>query len=416
MKRPLNSQSMISALPENGFFQLTQHKRLLLLQGPIGPFFAYLHRFLHERGLWVHKINFNGGDCWFHRADATDYRGNLENWPDWLHDFMIREQVDGLVLFGQFRPVHEQARMVAQQLGIKVFVFEEGYVRPDYVTLEANGVNALSRFPRDQAFFQKLPHTELDHPRAVKHRFWRVMLFVMIYYIATFVMRWRFREYTHHRSMNLLTESVAWWVSGGRKWYYRWKERDCLAALSLKEADKSFFLVPLQVHNDSQLIHHSPYSTIEEMIHEVIYSFMHHAPKEARLVFKHHPMDRGYKHYGRLISQLASRHGLADRLIYIQGGHLPSLLRQAIGVVTINSTVGLSALHHHTPTKLLGEAVYDVKGLVSDKSLDEFWSQPCAVDVELYEKFRVALVHSTQLNMGFYTPSSYAFIEHQLST
>src|SRR5207253_3330067 len=37
-------------------------KRVLLLQGPVGPFFRRLAARLRAAGAEVHKVNFNGGD------------------------------------------------------------------------------------------------------------------------------------------------------------------------------------------------------------------------------------------------------------------------------------------------------------------------------------------------------------------
>ena len=37
-------------------------KKVLLLQGPIGPFFYRFAKKLKQAGASVHKINFNGGD------------------------------------------------------------------------------------------------------------------------------------------------------------------------------------------------------------------------------------------------------------------------------------------------------------------------------------------------------------------
>ena len=64
-----------------------------------------------------------------------------------------------------------------------------------------------------------------------------------------------------------------------------------------------YFLVPLQVHNDAQIEKHSDYVSVENFIEEVTASFARHAPRGRLLVFKHHPMDRGYCDYAELIVQ-----------------------------------------------------------------------------------------------------------------
>src|SRR6478735_5573848 len=110
---------------------LLSHRRPLLLQGPMGPFFARFAAFLEARDQQVRKINFNGGDALFYaREDAQAYTGSLQEWPAWLERHLRLWHIDALVLFGQSRPVHELARRVATELGIDVYVFEEGYLRP----------------------------------------------------------------------------------------------------------------------------------------------------------------------------------------------------------------------------------------------------------------------------------------------
>ena len=84
--------------------------------------------------------------------------------------------------------------------------------------------------------------------------------------------------------------------------------------------------------------------------------------------------------------------------------NLPTLLTHARGVVVINSTVGLSALHHQTPTITLGKAIYDMPGLTFQGDLRHFWTeaQQQIPDLELYWKFRNHVVDQTQLNGSFY--------------
>ena len=52
--------------------------------------------------------------------------------------------IDLVFLFGDCRPIHRAAHDVATAMGIDVGVFEEGYLRPDFITLERHGVNGNS--------------------------------------------------------------------------------------------------------------------------------------------------------------------------------------------------------------------------------------------------------------------------------
>ena len=49
---------------------------------------------------------------------------------------------------------------VARELGVDAFVFEEGYVRPNWLTVERNGVHGHLELPTDPAFYRRA-HDEL---------------------------------------------------------------------------------------------------------------------------------------------------------------------------------------------------------------------------------------------------------------
>jgi capsular polysaccharide export protein len=83
------------------------------------------------------------------------------------------------------------------------------------------------------------------------------------------------------------------------------------------------------VHNDAQIRSHSNYTSGEQFVREVVISFGRHAPEDTLLVVKHHPLDRGYSDYGRLLRMLSVELCLERRLIYVHDLHLPSLLQHA---------------------------------------------------------------------------------------
>lgn len=376
-------------------------KRVLLLQGPVGPFFARLASDLRAVGAEVHKVNFHGGDWLYFRRGAMNYRGTMQQWPGWLEARMRALRIDVVFLFGDCRPIHRAAYEVATRLGVEVGVFEEGYVRPDYVTLERFGVNGFSRLPRlPDAYHEPPPEPPPKH--CVRNPYWTMVWYGMWYFTVGALGKPVFPNYVHHRPLDL-REAFPWVRSAWRKLYYQWTERNAQEQLT-QAASRRFYLVPLQVFNDSQITVHARAQSIERFIEATVESFARHAPAETLLVFKHHPMDRGYRDYTRLIAGLAERTGTVGRLLYIHDQHLPSLLDHARGVVVINSTVGMSALHHGAPTIVCGNALYDIPGLTFQGALDDFWEAALDArpDPSLYRRFRNYLVAQTQLNGNFY--------------
>jgi len=114
-------------------------------------------------------------------------------------------------------------------------------------------------------------------------------------------------------------------------------------------------------------------------------------------------MDRGRVEYSKFIADLSQELNIANKVKVVHDVHLPTLLKNAIGTITINSTVGLSSLYHETPVICLGRSMYDIEELTAKGvDLDDFWSLDLQVNKDLYKKFRVYLVKNTQVNMSFY--------------
>ncbi len=372
-------------------------RHLLLLQGPAGPFFARVARQLLAAGARVTKVTFNGGEELYYRLpDVVRFHDSLEAWPAFFERLVRQRAVSGVVLFGDCRPVHRAAIERARTLGIDVFVFEEGYLRPDFVTLEKGGVNGHSSIPQDPAHFLDVELKPEPQHTPIKHAFAKSALHTICYACATALLKSRYPHYRHHRDIRPFVQARLWIRGSVRRAVHTVRDRQVAKRLEAQDMPP-YFLVPLQVHLDSQL-RHSPYATVNHFIRDVVTSFAEHAPKDHALVLKLHPMDRPYSDYATDIEALRFEHGLGDRLLYVDVVNLPAALRGARGTVVINSTVGLSSLTHGTPVKCLGRAIYDIPGLTHQGSLAEFFQAPAPVDRELYQRFRRWLLEQNQLN------------------
>jgi len=377
-------------------------RRVLLLQGPVGPFFGDFARDLENRGYFVCKINFNGGDAFCYKGpNPIEFTGSSGEFPDFLRETIEKHGVERLYLFGDTRKHHEQAISVSREMGVRAFVFEEGYIRPDFITLEEWGVNARSDQPRDPAYFRRRPQPVARQCQKTAHVFVWTAIWAMVYYTASAMARKKYPHYHHHRPLGVLSETSRWFKGFIRKFWYGIKERKMLNHL-VTEHSKKFFLVPLQVHCDGQVRHHSSFDSVFAFIEKVVESFAGHASESSVLVIKHHPLDRAYNEYTASIKMLERKYNLAGRLFYVHDLHLPTLLDHAAGTVVINSTVGLSSLWHGAPVKVLGEAVYNMPGLTSQLDLDKFWLHPGLVDTKLNAAYRAYLMETNQLNGSFY--------------
>lgn len=375
------------------------HRRILLLQGKMGRFFCRFSSFLLAHDKEVFKINFNAGDEFFycHKERATAFRGKVDEFKRFLKKFIKQNQIDAVVCFNDCRPHHAIAQQVCKRTRKQFFVFEEGYLRPDYITLEQHGINGYSKIDFNK--INTLPYAE-DKPLPTHNRFWRMAMMSALYYLIVHFRQHQYPHYTHYRGMSIWQELGYWLIGGVRKTVQylpdKWRE------FRLRKSRVPFFLVALQVHNDSQISHHSDYGDVKDFICEVLTSFAKHAPKDTKLVFKHHPLDRGHRNYDKLIKDLAKECGIDGRTVYGCDWRLPSLIKRCRGFITVNSTTALQAIYHKKPTKITGRALYNIAPLADTQPLDDFWQNPTAPDNDFYWKFREYLIEQTQLNGSFY--------------
>jgi capsular polysaccharide export protein len=381
-------------------------KKYLLLQGPMGPYFNDVAAWLETLDREAVNVVFNGGDRFYCRnRPCLTYTQTAKEFPTWLKKIWADYAFDTLLCFGDCRPLHQAARAWAKSRGIRFLAFEEGYLRPHFITVEEGGVNAYSSMPRDPEFYRALPETPPANVVKLKPSSAQRYIHATWYYLVGWYYRQEFENYRHHKSFSPWYEAKCWVRAWWRKHWYGYKQRNVLQTLQTT-LDQRYYLAILQVYNDSQIRNHSPYADVRDYINDVMYSFSRKAPLGHVLVIKHHPMDRGHRLYGPLIKTLGKKYGISSRVIYVHDVSMPELLTHARAVVTINSTAGISALIHNKPLKVMGNALYDIKGMTYQGHLHQFWTADFKPDMRLFEKFRGYLLANTQINAVYYSSST----------
>jgi capsular polysaccharide export protein len=389
---------------------LAQNQRILLLQGPIGSFFTQFSDWLSQHDKTIFKLNFNSGDELFYSNKLPrtfSYRDTYQAFPAFLSAFLAEHQIDGIVCFGDSRPYHIVAKQLADENGLDFWAFEEGYFRPFYVTLEKSGVNAYSPLPRDADFFQTafpgLRQQEYHEPPPVRGGFLPMAKCAISYYLIANLRRKSYPHYIHHRIIGLTHYTRAWVLSGIKRAVYMLQDHQFGRNVANGKYGK-FYILPLQVFNDSQVRVHSDFSSVRNFLIHILTSFATHAPDDVNLIVKHHPMDRGFTDYRKYINRFIKKHPkLKGRIFYVHDAPLPVFLRYGLGMVTLNSTSGLSALIHHMPVKVIGRASYDIPGITFQGSLAEFWKHPTPPNKELFHAYRMYHINVTQINGSFYS-------------
>lgn len=385
---------------------ISDRRSFLFLQGPPGPFFRLLAKEMNAKGFQVHRINLSGGDRLDWPSGAVDFIEDFSQWPEFIDNFLRDQQITDLLLYGDCRPYHVAAHGLAAQRGIRTHVLEEGYLRPDWMTLELEGVNARSKLSRDKNWFlaqaRELP-AEAEMP-AITASFRRRARDSYWHYHNVVIGRLRYPHYRSHRSGSILLEGFGWlW-----KFLRAGARRRAASAVIKKLEGKEAFLMPLQLSGDYQIRTHSPFPDMQSAAAYTIGSFAAHAPPEAHLLLKAHPLDCSFYNWPRFVSAQARRHNIEGRLHFADGGDLDAMARNARGLVCVNSTSATLALAHGTPVCTLGEAIYDIDGLTYQGHLDSFWSNTSSPEPGLYAAFRRVLVDRCLVRGGLASESAVA--------
>ncbi|GEK55946.1 capsular biosynthesis protein [Pseudoalteromonas espejiana] len=199
--------------------------------------------------------------------------------------------------------------MAAKALGIKQFYYENGLL-PGTTSLDPQGINyhaSLSRDPEFYLNFNRNNALNFDAPDLIP------------------------RE-NHKKRCEFEAENIP----------------------------KRYIFVPFQVPHDTQIASFSPWIDSMEMLYdEVVTAVRALNDPELKVVFKEHPS--WHKHY----RDLYNKDPIA---LFANGNKTCELIERAEAVITINSTVGLEALQLNKRVITVGQACYNIEGLVKHAS------------------------------------------------
>ncbi|SDD73603.1 capsular polysaccharide export protein [Paracoccus isoporae] len=384
----------------------------LLLQGPHGPFFDRLGKLLRATGAQVWRVAFNAGDAFFWSAPDRLIRhcDAACDWPAHLDRIIAEKGVTDIVLYGDVRPVHAAAREAATRRDLTLHVFEEGYLRPFWITYERGGANGYSRLMgitlREMRAALRGRQGDVPRPPAQwgdmrQHKFYGAL-----YHFLILTANRRFPRYRTHRDISVWRE-------------FRLNLRRLLLSpaimllhmirtMRIRRSGSPFVLVLMQLEHDASFRAHSDYASMSEFTAEVLREFAAHAPRHHHVVFKAHPLEDGRGNLRAAIRDQAEVLGIAERVHFVPGGKLAPLLGDARSVITVNSTSAQQALWRGLPVKAMGRAVFDKPQLVSEQSLAEFFLRPQRPSPHLYQRYRDYLLETSQIPGGFYAAKARA--------
>lgn len=377
----------------------------LFLQGPHGPFFARLGERLRLAGADVFRMGFNPGDQMFWRSPGfLPYHGAPEDLEAALETIIETHGITDLVCYGSSRPIHRNALNLARSRGLTAHVFEEGYLRPYWVTYERDGANANSPVTR-LTLDEMARGLERGSPALTEapdrwgdmraHMFWGAA-----YHACLLIGGRRFPAFRPHRQPGVKRE---FWLhlrrlieTPGRALRRR------IATSRIKLGGFPYHLVLLQLAHDANFLDHGPFPDQAGFLDTLFHGFAEGAPRHHHLVLKAHPLEDGREPLRPLIRNLTQRHGLEGRVHFVSGGKLAPLLDAARSALTVNSTAAEQALWRALPLKVFGEAVFNRPEFVSFQPLPEFFAAPAPPEREAYLTYRAFLLATSQVSGGFY--------------
>ncbi len=197
------------------------------------------------------------------------------------------------------------AIVAARRTNIKTVFFENGAL-PNTTAMDTKGINFQNSVPRDPDFYLSL---------SVPH------------------------NYNEPKSQLIKRES-----------------KKIIKDTPVKLPDNYLF-IPFQVFGDSQIILFSPWIDKMELLTELVIRARDEAGQNLWLVFKEHPTCKN--DYSVFKKRLKS-----PNVLFANGNSTQELIENSQGVITINSSVGIESLLLGKKVITLGQAFYNIEGLV----------------------------------------------------
>lgn len=379
----------------------------LFLQGPHGPFFNALGRMLRRTGAEVWRVGFNAGDAFFWRDKTRfiPFQDQPGVWENRCAALLDDKGVTDIVLYGDTRPIHATAVRLARARGLRVHVFEEGYLRPYWVTYERGGSNGNSRLMEMAVTDMQAALQQSDMETPLPPATWGDMrehiFYGALYHWHVMFRNGRFRAFRPHRNISVTREFLLY-LQRLVFMPVTWLDR-VLATARIRRGGFPYHVALMQLEHDSSFRSHSPFETMSEFVDLVVRGFAEGAPGHHHLVFKAHPLEDGRVNLPRAIRAAARHYKVTDRVHYLRGGKLAHLLNDARSAVTVNSTAAQQVLWRGMPLKVFGAAVYAKPEFVSTQPLSAFFARPDRPDARAYRDYRRYLLETSQLPGGFYS-------------
>lgn len=229
-------------------------------------------------------------------------------------------------------------RLAALDTDVETLYMENGYL-PDTIQLDTEGVNKNASFA-DLSYREILDATPIWTPTRN---------------VGT--------DIKPIGCLNLRSKIYALCQTRGNRGNLTWTIRQELkkqvesvrsqfAAKGDQTLPDEYVFVPLQVHDDTQVLYNSPYIDNMYEFVEIVHNAVAFLDQNISVVIKEHPVDFGRTNYSNLRKEYPDS-------VWLQDYPIDEVIENARAVVTINSSVGMQALEQYVPVVTVGDSFYN---------------------------------------------------------
>lgn len=255
-----------------------------------------------------------------------------------LSEQLRTEKLD-LIIF--WNGTYNCETIIAKKLGIKSVYLEQGYL-PSTFQIGVNGVNKDIEY--SNLNFNDFMNTKIFK----KHHNFEIN----VYNLDRYTNLWS-RLYVRSQFMIYpieMIEKLCFDIEAIKKRIESFKSK--YAQKEEVVLPDKFVFIPLQVHDDTQIIFNSPYIKKMEDIFDFHYNDIRSVLPDHKIVVKEHPEDLFRKSYKQLKKKYID-------ILWLRRFNFEKLVDKCDIMITVNSSCGFQALGKYKRVLILGESFYN---------------------------------------------------------
>lgn len=299
------------------------------------------------------------------KVDKIHYVKIVKLFLEYL-SFKLEEGVNKIVIWNNTFLFERIAYFFAKKNNIDLIVLEQGLFRPFTLTMDKSGVNYENSIPRNREFYENIIYDKnlldnyLNVPKEFSLNDFSNKNDKEIYLkIKSFLIENIFaKTLNFYEDCSLINEGVLNKIKRKFNKKISYEEN-----FSFSDKDEYIF-VPFQVHDDSQIILNSPNIHNMEQLVEILENTLGKIKSNIKFIIKEHPADKERVNYSRLYDKYRNN----NRIIFINNISTEYLISKCSCIITVNSTVGIEALIQNKKVITLGNAFYNIDGIVNNCS------------------------------------------------